>query len=239
VPRLFVPDAAGAAVRLSIDEAHHVAHVLRLEGGDPVIVFDGRGAEWDGLIMQVGKREVTVQLLDARAAVPEPALAVTLAVGLLKGDAMDDVVRDATALGAAVIVPMVTAHGVVPRRARGDEAVARWQRVAVASAKQCGRAVVPEIRDVTTFAEVLRETAPCKWICLEPEYPGSERVVVPAGADRAMLLVGPEGGWSPVEVATARLAGYHGLQLGPRVLRAALAPTVALGRVWAAVSDAS
>ena len=66
VPRLFVPDAAGAAVRLSIDEAHHVAHVLRLEGGDPVIVFDGRGAEWDGLIMQVGKRGVTVQ--DAAAA---------------------------------------------------------------------------------------------------------------------------------------------------------------------------
>ena len=64
-------------------------------------------------------------------------------------------------------------------------------------------------------------------------------MVVPPGADRALLLVGPEGGWSPVEVATARLAGYQGVQLGPRVLRAALAPTVALSRVWAAVSDAS
>lgn len=236
---MFVPDATGAAVRLSAVEAHHVAHVLRLEGGDPVIVFDGRGGEWNGLIMQAGKREVTVQILDARAAAPEPALAVTLAIGLLKGDAMDDVVRDATALGVTAIVPMVTAHGVVPRRARGDVAVARWQRVAIASAKQCGRATVPEIRDVTTFAEVLRETAPCKWMCLEPEYPGSDRVSVPPGADHALLLVGPEGGWSPVEVATARLAGYQGLQLGPFVLRAALAPTVALGRVWAALSAAS
>lgn len=239
MPRVFVPDVAGAAVHLPADEAHHVVRVLRLGGGDPVILFDGRGGEWDGLVMDAGKKGVTVQVLDRRTPVPEPPLAVTLAVGLLKGEAMDDVIRDATALGVVAVTPMVTAHCVVPKRARGADAVARWRRVAVASAKQCGRATVPRIADVTPFDDVIRQTADVKGVCLEPAFPGRERLIVPAGATTAVLLVGPEGGWSPVEVATARLAGYQGVHLGPRVLRAALAPTVALSYVWAAVSASS
>lgn len=107
---MLVPVVAGSAVQLSADEAHHVLRVLRLEGGDPLIVFDGRGGEWDALVMTAGKDAVVVQILQDRTPIPEPALCVTLAIGLLKGNALDEVVRDATALGVTDIIPMMTSH---------------------------------------------------------------------------------------------------------------------------------
>ena len=236
---MLVPVVAGSAVQLSADEAHHVLRVLRLEGGDPLIVFDGRGGEWDALVMTAGKDAVVVQILQDRTPIPEPALCVTLAIGLLKGNALDEVVRDATALGVTDIIPMMTSHCVVPKKARGEEAIGRWDRIAVAAAKQCGRATLPVIHDTTLFIDVIRRPADVRVMCLEPVYPGSEKLSVTSSAGTATLLVGPEGGWSSTEVATARLAGYQGLQLGPRVLRAELAPTVALSRLWAAVSASS
>ena len=236
VPRVLVSQVNGPAVSLPVDEAHHVLRVLRLEGGDPVVVFDGRGGEWDGLVMTADRDGVIVQILQDRAPIPEPTLKVTLALGLLKGSALDDVVRDATALGVSEIVPMMTAHCVVPKKARGEDAIARWERITVAAAKQCGRATLPVIHDTTEFMDVVRRPVDVRVICLEPVYPGSEHLTIASSAVSATVLIGPEGGWSTAEVATARLAGYQGLQLGPRVLRAELAPVVALSRLWAAVS---
>ncbi len=235
-PRVLVPDVEPPEVTLPADEAHHVMQVLRLEAGDPIVVFDGAGCEWDARLASVAKRAVTATILQARTPVPEPATRVILAIGLLKGDAMDEVVRDATALGVAAIVPMITTHCVVPKRARGDEAIARWRRVAVSSAKQCGRATLPELRAPAPFLDVLRVAADVKLICLEPTFPG---VSLPAFATvprTALLLIGPEGGWSRDEVASARLAGCQGLQLGPLTLRAELAPAVALSQFWAVFS---
>jgi 16S rRNA (uracil1498-N3)-methyltransferase len=235
-PRVFVPNVSGAVVQVPQDEAHHVLHVLRLTSGDPLIVFDGRGGEWDAQVLTAGKSGVSVQMLQGRTPIPDPRLRVTLAIGLLKGHALDDVMRDATVLGVAEIIPMITAHCVVPKKARGDEAVARWDRIAVAAAKQCGRATLPLIHETTAFMDVVRRPTDLRLMCLEPEYPGSERITVPLAAVSCTVLVGPEGGWSPLEVATAQLAGYQGLQLGPRVLRAELAPIVALSQLWASIN---
>lgn len=234
-----MPIVNGAAVQLSAEEAHHVTRVLRLEGGDPLVVFDGRGGEWDAQVMSADRDTVFVQILQDRTPIPEPALHVSLAIGLLKGNTLDDVVRDATALGVAEIIPMMTSHCVVPKKARGEEAIARWDRIAVAAAKQCGRATLPLIHDTTPFLDVVRRPVDLRVMCLEPQYPGSEKLVVPAVAATATVLIGPEGGWSPSEVVTARLAGYVGLQLGARVLRAELAPIVALSQLWAALSQQS
>lgn len=239
-PRVLVPDVDPLEVTLPAEEAHHVAHVLRLEAGDPLIVFDGAGHEWDARIVAVSKREVVVAIEQGRTPVMEPATRVTLAIGLLKGQAMDEVVRDATALGVASIVPMSTAHCAVPKRARGDDTpdkIERWQRIAVASAKQCGRAMLPTFSAVTPFMDVLRTPAELKLICLEPVFPGVGIETTPMAMPySAVVLVGPEGGWSSGEVAAARLAGFRGLQLGALTLRAELAPTVALSQLWAALS---
>lgn len=234
---MLVPDVDPPEVILPPEEAHHIAHVLRLEVGDPLIVFDGAGHEWDARIVAVSKHEVVAAIEQGRTPVREPATRVTLAVGLLKGSAMDEVVRDATALGVAAIVPMVTAHCAIPKRARSDDAIQRWERIAVASAKQCGRAMLPSFSAVTPFMDVVRIPADLRLICLEPVFPGTGPDVIPATEPySALLLVGPEGGWSLGEVAAARLAGFQGLQLGPLTLRAELAPTVALSQLWAALS---
>ena len=236
-PRVLCPDVDPPEVTLPADEAHHVVHVLRLEAGDPLVVFDGAGHEWDARIVVASKHEVIVQIEQGRTPVMEPVTRVTLAVGLLKGQAMDEVVRDATALGVASIVPMMTAHCVVPKRARGDDAIDRWQRVSVASAKQCGRAMLPTFTAVTPFMEVLRAPSDLKLICLEPEFPGVGIETLPLTTPySATLLIGPEGGWSSGEVAAARLAGYRGIQLGALTLRAELAPTVALSYLWSALN---
>src|SRR5438477_8948794 len=152
-PRFFVPsiDPSIDRVTLPNDEAHHLRHVLRLRGGDPVVLFDGQGREWSAEVEHAEKSVVIVRLLGERTPAPEPRVNVTVAMAVLKADHMDDVVRDVTMLGAAAIVPITTARVIAPNRTRSHDVVQRWERVAVASAKQCGRAVVPVVQPVTSF----------------------------------------------------------------------------------------
>jgi 16S rRNA (uracil1498-N3)-methyltransferase len=177
---------------------------------------------------------VTIDLEGPRIPVAEPAVSITLGVGLLKGDQMDAVVRDATVLGASRIVPMLTQHVTVPERVWAREKLeARWLRVAIAAAKQCGRAVVPEIAAVTPMDDVIAGAGEVvRVVCVEPAHGGTATGLGPKPA-AALLCIGPEGGWSAAELA--RLSpGARQLSLGPRTLRAELAPVVALTAVWSA-----
>ena len=228
--RVHAPGAMPPSVTLAAHEAHHVVRVLRLRAGDVVVVFDGRGGEWLGRLAP-GSREVVVDLVEPRTAVPEPDVAVTLAVGLLKGDQMDGVIRDATTLGAAAIQPMLSAHVSLAKGARETRSIERWERIAVASAKQCGRAVVPAILPTAQFTDIVQARAgESLVICVEPR-----RDITNGGvrkAERATVLVGPEGGWSSEELARAMAAGASPLVLGPRTLRAETAPLVAMSALW-------
>lgn len=232
--RVYVPAALPPTAALSADEAHHALHVLRLGVGDPVVAFDGRGYEWDARIASVTRAEITLAIGAARIPVAEPPVDVTLAVGLLKGEQMDDVVRDATMLGVVRIVPLLSAHVAVPKAARQTRGLDRWQRVAVASAKQCRRAVVPEMLAAQSLSEVVNAWASGSMvICVEPGL-GGRGDVPPAPAEKAtLLLVGPEGGWAADEVSFALRHGAVPLALGPRTLRAEAAPSVALSALWA------
>lgn len=235
--RVYAPDAATAQsiVVLPPDEAHHLKHVLRMSAGDEVGVFDGAGHEWSGRIVSADRSTVKVELVAPAAATREPAVHLILAIGLLKGDQMDAVVREATMLGAAEIVPMATAHVTVSGKARETEkAITRWTRVAIASARQCNRAVVPAIAPMTSFEAVLTRTVRDEAIiAVEParvaDLGTNPPYVRPA---RALVLVGPEGGWSAGEIEMARKSGARPRQLGPRTLRAESAPIVLLSVLW-------
>ena len=146
--RVYMPEITAGATRVEVrgDEAHHLSRVVRARVGEVVGVFDGRGHEWRARIEEVSKQAVMLAIDAEVAPVAEPAVHVTLAIGVLKGDQMDTVVRDATVMGVSALVPLATDHVSVPTRAwRDDAAVMRWQRVAVAAAKQCQRAVVPAV----------------------------------------------------------------------------------------------
>ncbi len=188
-PRFFAPlvEPAAQSARLPADEAHHLTKVLRLGAGAAVHVFDGRGHEWSATVETAGRAGVVVRLGAALTPVPEPSVHVTVGVGLQKGDGMETVIREATALGASAIVPLWTGHVAVPARARDSRAaVLRWQRVAVASVKQCGRATVPEVRPIATLDAVLAPpVAERILMCVEPRRAGSPGRTGTATRDRA------------------------------------------------------
>lgn len=224
-------DVASATAHLDADEARHLSHVLRLRAGDEVMVFDGAGREFRARVERVARDGVDLAVLSESPAAAEPNVRVTLAQAVLKGDKMDDVVRDATMMGVAAIEPLVTAHTAAHMKPGG--APERWRRIAVASAKQCRRAVLPSIGAGMTFDDWLaRDAAEVKVMLVEPAADkeaaeSAEHADLQRGAS-ASLLVGPEGGWSAEEIDRARNAGYRPLTLGRRTLRADAVPVVAM-----------
>jgi len=166
-----------------------------------------------------------VQVSELRAAAAEPRVAVTLAQALLKSDKMDRVIRDAVMLGVTAVQPFVSRRTDVPMRAvaKGGRQV-RWERTVIASVKQCGRAVVPPVLDTREFATLLESTAGrTRLMFVEPGAHAHVADVATLEGQRPLdvvVLIGPEGGWDPQELAVAAAAGVTLLSFGGRVLRA-------------------
>jgi 16S rRNA (uracil1498-N3)-methyltransferase len=234
--RFFAPalDAGDETVALPKDEAEHLRRVLRLGVGDTVSVFDGRGHEFLARVVAAAPRDTRVQLLSRVEPPSESIVPVTLAQAVLKGDKMDDVIRDAVMLGVAAIQPLVTRRtestvAALMRGARMD----RWRRVALASAKQSRRAVVPEIRTPFSFENYLDEPAAALRLMLIE--PGAHADVEPLAALRkdaipadASVWIGPEGGWDNHEWTAARDRGVRLVSLGQRTLRADAVPVAVI-----------
>jgi 16S rRNA (uracil1498-N3)-methyltransferase len=242
IPRFFVPHAetTGSTIELPADEALHLVRVLRSRAGDAVRVFDGRGGEWLAVVERTTKTHAWVRLVEPASPALEPGIHLTLAVAILKGDKTDDVIRDAVMLGVAAVQPLLTERTEVPgpivTRGRRRE---RWQQIAIASAKQCGRAVVPEVRPPVALEAALAASVSGMRIALvEPAAAGAGLATVRdrPRPEQAEVVIGPEGGWSPREIAA--LAGTSMLlTLGRQTLRADAAPIVALAALRAAWDD--
>jgi len=242
LPRFLVPDLDPASGTASVSggEAHHLSRVLRLGAGDEVIVFDGRGLEVRATVERAAGGAVVVRLGDALTPAAERRVPLTLAQAVLKGTSMDDVVRDATMMGVAGIVPLVSAH-TIARKAVAPHSAERWRRVAVASTKQCRRGRIPEVAEPVTFDRWLAQPRDGVTVFLvEPSLPGVTPLSVRALASREQprsgtLVVGPEGGWDADELQAALAAGFVPITLGPLTLRAEAVPLAALAAltvVW-------
>jgi len=236
VHRFFAPslDPGDETVALPREEGEHLTRVLRLGVGDMVSVFDGRGHEFLARVSSAVRRDVRVTIASRIDPPEEPGVALTLAQAVLKGDKMDDVIRDAVMLGAAAIQPIVTRRSetTVAALMRGAR-VERWRRVALASVKQSRRAVLPEVRMPLTLDTMLAEPpAALRLMLVEPSVaadvePLSALQQLPPPAD-AVMFVGPEGGWTAEECATAAAHGVRLMSLGARTLRADAVPVAAI-----------
>ncbi len=236
VHRFFAPalDPGDETVALPRAEGEHLTRVLRIGVGDTVAVFDGRGHEWLARVVSAVRRDVRVQLVSRATPAAEPHVALTVAQAVLKSDKMDDVVRDAVMLGAMAIQPIVTARteATVAALMRGAR-VERWRRVALASVKQSRRAVLPDVRMPLTLDTLLDEPASAlRLMLVEPGAAAQAESLsglqhAPAPGD-AMLLVGPEGGWTEQEWASAAAKGVRLVTLGHRTLRADAVPVAAI-----------
>ena len=227
--RFFAPPSAfnfsKQSVTLAADEARHLREVLRLKPGDPVSVFDGEGKEFSARVGQARREFAELELEgEIEAARPESPLRITLAVALLKGEKFDLVVQKATELGVYKIVPLITRFADIKLRDESDatKRVARWQRIALEAAKQSGRAVVPQIEEVSPFASVLSPPNPCLLFSEKSGY-GLTQI----DTDSVTAIIGSEGGWSDEELDQARAAGAQIVTLGGRILRAETAAITA------------
>ncbi|HTV01455.1 MAG TPA: RsmE family RNA methyltransferase [Luteitalea sp.] len=239
-PRFHAPalDIDQPTVTLPPGESQHLTRVLRLGSGADVEIFDGRGGLHSGRVQVADGRAAIVSVGAPLEATPEPGAPIVIVQGLLKGDGMDAVVRDATMMGATTIQPVTSARTNVPGRSAAA-AGERWQRVAVAAAKQCGRAVLPTIAPVARLDDVLdaTETASRLWLC-EPAIGDASATAVPPATSALWLAIGPEGGWTTNEVAAARAAGWSLWTLAPVTLRAeqvTLAALAVVRHAWSAV----
>lgn len=223
------PLATGATVPLSSAGAYHVARVLRMRAGAPLIVFDGSGLDYPAEIVQVDGDEVTVHLRNQTPGTAESPLRITLVQGVSRGERMDWTLQKATELGAAAIAPVLTSRSVV----RLDEKQAarkqaHWRGIVIGACEQCGRSRVPAVSAPVSlrdyFANVRKDGMR---LVLSPSAPASLTGIasLPSKVD---LLIGPEGGLDDEEVSAAQKAGFMPVRLGPRVLRTETAAVVAL-----------
>lgn len=244
--RFYAPslDPAAGEVTLPPEEASHLTRVLRLAAGAEVAVFDGRGVEFRARVARAARDRVTLTLLDRLTPAAEPVVRLALAQGVLKGDAMDDVVRDAVMMGVSRVDPIVTSHVAVKDSvvSRGRLS-GRWRRLAVASAKQCRRATVPAVSDPVRFDDWLRSPREeLRLILVEPAAAQGGEAGIRSLLERprpssAALLVGPEGGWSPEERRQAETAGCLPVSIGALTLRADAVPVAAIAVLRFALDD--
>lgn len=238
-PRLYAdtPLAEGARLELPESAAHHAARVLRLEEGEAVVLFNGRGGEFEARLTLPGRGKVVAEIGAHRAIERESPLAVTLAQAVSSGEKMDFTIQKAVELGAAAIQPLLSAKSVVRLSAeREEKKLARWRRVAIAACEQCGRNRVPEVREALAVEAYCGQPGDASLrLLLSPE--GKAGLKGQAIGRAVTLAAGPEAGFSEAEEKILQRAGFVPVRLGPRILRTETAALAALAALNALAGD--
>lgn len=231
--RFYLDPAHWDPAHLVLDEteSRHASEVLRLRPGDLLSVFNGQGQEIHARLAEQGKRR---SLLTAESihSSPPPSRPLLLAPAIPKGKHMDFVLQKATELGVTAIFPLLTERTVVrldPSEAADKQD--KWQRLVIEACKQCGQNHLPKVHLPQSFAAFLAALPPSDLrllAALTPDARPLHALLPPAPPASALLLIGPEGDFSPAELAAARAAHFQSLSLGPLILRAETAAIAAL-----------
>ncbi|MEZ5502095.1 MAG: 16S rRNA (uracil(1498)-N(3))-methyltransferase [Halioglobus sp.] len=240
ITRIYTDQAlhSDTVVTLESEPSRHLARVLRLGVGDRLTLFNGGAGEYPAEITAIDKSCVHARTGTHLRAERESLLNLHLGIAISRGERMDWIVQKSTELGVSSLTPLYTEHGGV--RLAGERAgkkLAHWRKIAISACEQCGRNRLPDIHDLQTLEAWLHSTAAERKYVLHHRAPGVPRAnAAPASI---ALLVGPEGGLSEREIASAEQAGYSSLRLGPRVLRTETAPLAAIAILQAYWGDMS
>ncbi|MCS7158321.1 MAG: 16S rRNA (uracil(1498)-N(3))-methyltransferase [Blastocatellia bacterium] len=229
--RFYAPPEAisQGVIRLDERESHHLRHVLRLKPGARVIVFDGTGIEYEGVVLETRERCASVSVRAQATPAVESPLELTLAQALTKGEKFDLVVQKATELGVHRIIPLLTRYVVMGTYAPGR--LERWRRIALEAAKQSRRTRLVHIEEPQPVRDLLSRIHAPALFCAEREGVSLREIAkrwAEAPPQRLIVFIGPEGGWADEEIEAARKAGAILLSLGPRILRTETAGLVVL-----------
>jgi 16S rRNA (uracil1498-N3)-methyltransferase len=239
IPRIHhpAPLLSGERIELNDTAANHVARVLRLPAGAPLILFNGSGGEFAATLAAIDKRRVFVEVGSFQDQEREPPLQIWLAQGVSRGERMDYTIQKAVELGVSRIIPLFTEHcGVQLRGERLEKRIKHWQGVAISACEQCGRNRIPPVDAPVTLTQCLAMPGGGLRLVLAPDAEYS-LAQLPAPGGPVTLLIGPEGGLSDPEIALAKQAGYAGLRLGPRILRTETAAVAALAAMLGTWGD--
>src|SRR5690606_138835 len=233
--------AVGDSVALPEDAATHLVRVMRMQPGDPCILFNGDGNDYQARLLAVGKRGAEVEVVAATPVDNESPLRIVLLQGIARGEKMDWILQKATELGVAGFLPVESERSEVRLdAARAGKRLAHWRNVVASACGQSGRARVPAVEPPQPLQSALDALPPgTARFLLDPGAGASIATVVADGGDACILAVGPEGGWSPRDRGQLQAAGFTGLRLGPRILRTETAGIAAIAALQSRFGDLS
>jgi len=208
----------GSRAVLGGTAAHYLARVLRVAPGHPLILFNGDGHDYTAEVVRPRKSEIEVAVLARLPSQAESRLRITLVQAISRGERMDLTLQKCTELGVAAFQPLVTER--VEVRIHADKLPKRmdhWRQVVISACEQSGRSVVPEVREPLPLHEWLEQDGAGARLAL---VPGAAVPLARCGVQGAVeILVGPEGGFSDVELGLSERGGVQAAGLGPRILR--------------------
>lgn len=229
MPRFFseTPIIEGARVALDARIAQHV-RVLRMREADSITLFDGAGGEVPATILEIGKRDIVAETAHRVLIERELARRLTLCVGLIANDRFDWLIQKATELGVAAIQPLYTERS---QRIPGniEKRVVHWRGVVIAACEQCGRNQLPVVSAPITLAQAMDSQGATPRVLMDAE--GEPSIAFAASDAPSVVFVGPEGGFSPNELALLREKCERRLRVGETVLRAETAAIAAVVRL--------
>lgn len=221
IPRLFHPSTIGDSQQIELcdDAVGHIARVLRMQEGQPVMLFDGTGYEYSATITELTKKKVIVKIDEAQFKDIESPLNLHLGQVISRGDKMEFTIQKSVELGVNTITPLLSERcGVKLDEKRFEKKLNQWQKIAIAACEQCGRNVVPEIRPVMQLEQWCEEETDALKLNLHPRAKYSINTL-PTPVQDVRLLIGPEGGLSEEEIRMTEEYQFEEILLGPRVLR--------------------
>jgi 16S rRNA (uracil1498-N3)-methyltransferase len=228
---------------ISAELLHHL-RVRRISEGEVIPVFDGQGRIASATLVRLGSKSgelaITKVQQDTQSESPN---GITLAQGLAGGDKMDWVIEKAVETGATTIAPLQCERSVIKltRNSDADRAQKRlihWRAITQAACEQCERTVLPLVWPIQTIGDYLASAdaevkGGLKLIFCTGDHPSLAKIIVPLPVQDVILLIGPEGGFTPEEIGLAMKAGFQAVSLGKRILRTETAGIAAISTIHA------
>jgi 16S rRNA (uracil1498-N3)-methyltransferase len=228
---------------IPLELLHHL-RVRRISEGEVIPIFDGQGQIASATLIHLGNKsgELAITAVSQNTQ-SEPPYSITLAQGLAGGDKMDWVVEKAVETGAAAIAPLQCERSVIKltRSSDADRAHKRlihWRAITQAACEQCERTVLPRVEPIQTIADYLSNSdaelkGTLKLVFSTGDHPSLANTIAPLPAQDVILLIGPEGGFTPEEIALAIKVGFQAVSLGKRILRTETAGIAAISTIHA------
>lgn len=243
MPRFFIENVSGDFINISGQDASHIVKSLRMKQGDSLTVCGGQGVDFICEIVGISDNSVQLKVIDKVSTDSEPSLKITLYQGYPKGDKLELIIEKSIELGVNKIVPVLMQRSVSrPDAKSAVKKHERHQKLALSAAKQCGRGIIPDVNEMISFRQMTAELAKHQAVIFFYEC-GGEPLSAVIGKITARqitdiaIVIGPEGGFDPVEADALKESGAVTATLGKRILRTETAPLAAISAIMFATGN--